>query len=66
MIAKAAQTYGMVVLDRAGAVAVIAESGNGDVAADRPQPLGHAARRHPGVQLLRNFPWDSLQAVPLD
>jgi hypothetical protein len=66
MIAKAAQTYGFVVVDRAGAVAVIAESGNGDVAATGVNPWNTLLGGVPGYNQLKNFPGSQLQALPVD
>ena len=66
MIAKAAQTYGMIVVDHAGAVAVIAESGNGDVAASGTNPWNALLGGVPAYNVLKSFPWASLQAVAKD
>jgi len=64
MVAKAAQTYGFIVTDTAGAVNVGAQLG---------QPLeddpGFWTRQLQGVppyQVLRGFPWEHLQALPHD
>ena len=66
MIAKAAQTYGMIVVDRAGAVAVIAESGNGDLAATGVNPWNTLLGGIPAYNQLKGFPWAQLQALPVD
>jgi hypothetical protein len=63
MVAKAAQKYGMVVVDRAGSVAVIAESGNGDRAYTGRNPWDTLLGPVPAYAQLRNFPWDKLQAI---
>ena len=66
MIATAAKTYGMVVVDHAGAVAVIAESGNGDVAASGTNPWNTLMGGIPAYSQLQHFPWASLQAIAKD
>lgn len=60
MIAKAAQTYGFIVTDQAGAVAVQAQSAAG--ASSDPWPAAMAGV--PSYQILANFPWGQLQALP--
>ena len=63
MIAKAAQTYGFIVNDKGGAVAVVAESGGPSVAGTDPwSVLGGV----PNYKVLEGFPWDRLQALPKD
>ncbi len=65
MVAKAAQKYGFVVSDKAGAVAVVTESGTPTKQATGtdpwPQLLGG-----PSYSVLQNFPWDKLQVLPKD
>lgn len=65
MVAKAAQKYGFVVSDRAGAVAVVTESGTPtkQVTGTDPWPqlLGG-----PSYSVMKNFPWDKLQVLPKD
>ena len=63
MIAKAAQKYGLVVMDQSGGVAVITESGNGDRARTGHNPWDKLLAGTPGYAVLRNFPWDKLVAV---
>jgi hypothetical protein len=60
MIAKAAQTYGFIVTDQSGAVAVQAQSAAG--ASSDPWPSLMAGV--PSYQILANFPWSQLQALP--
>jgi hypothetical protein len=60
MIAKAAQTFGFIVTDSSGAVAVQAQSAAG--AASDPWPSAMAGV--PSYQILANFPWSQLQALP--
>jgi hypothetical protein len=63
MIAKAAQKYGIVVDDRAGSVAVIAESGNGEKIATGHNPWDTLLGGVPAYEQLKNFPWNKLQAI---
>ena len=66
MVAKAAQTYGFIVTDRAGTVAIQAED---------PAPVqvetgvdpwkSHMESLRP-YQVLAGFPWEKLQALPKD
>jgi hypothetical protein len=64
MIAKAAQKYGFIVTDKAGAVSVIAESGAGIQAATGVNPWTAIMGSTPSYLMMRNFPWDKLQALP--
>lgn len=65
MIARAAQRYGFIVVDKAGAVAVTAQTGQvstrggADVWNDL---LGG----DPAYAVMKGFPWDRLQALPKD
>ena len=65
-IAEAAQTYGFIVVDKAGAVAVIGESGVPEAQQTGANPwdslLGGVAMH----QQLRGFPWDRMQVVRSD
>lgn len=65
MIAKAAQKHGFVVSDRAGAVNVITESGADVKARTGVDPWDHLTGG-PTYKVLENFPWDKLQALPVD
>jgi hypothetical protein len=64
MIAKAAQKYGFIVTDKAGAVSVVAESGAGIQAATGVNPWTAIMGSTPSYLMMRNFPWDKLQALP--
>jgi hypothetical protein len=64
MIAKAAQTYGFVVTDRAGCVTVVGESGAGIKALTGTDPWDSYLAATPDYLLMKNFPWASLQAMP--
>ncbi|MEZ0491251.1 DUF4124 domain-containing protein [Kineococcus sp. TBRC 1896] len=61
MIARAAQKYGFIVTDRAGSVAITAESGQ-ELAQDNPWPalMGDAK----SYEVMAGFPWEDLQALP--
>lgn len=65
MIAKAAQTYGFIVVDRAGAVAVIGESGLPEKAVTGTDPWDVLLPEPPYSQL-RGFPWDRMQVLRED
>ncbi|MDQ1540502.1 MAG: hypothetical protein QOH29_1228, partial [Actinomycetota bacterium] len=64
MIAKAAQQYGFIVTDKAGAVSVIGESGAGVQAATGVNPWTAIIGKTPSYLVMRNFPWDKLEALP--
>jgi hypothetical protein len=66
MIARAAQQYGFIVVDKAGAVAVIAESGAPEQAATGQDPWAPLMGGTPDYQVMTDFPWESLQALPMD
>jgi hypothetical protein len=66
MIAKAAQKYGFIVIDRAGCVAVIGESGAGYKAATGVDPWDSLLAGTHDYQVLQNFPWNKVQPVVRD
>ena len=66
MIAKAAQKYGMVVVDKAGCVAIIAESPVGVQAKTGTDPWPSLLGGTPDYAVLQNFPWSKMQAMPRD
>lgn len=65
MIARAAQKHGFIVSDTAGAVSVITEAGT-----DRKRLTGvdpwDSLLGGPSYKVLEGFPWDRLQALPVD
>jgi hypothetical protein len=63
-IARAAQTYGFIVTDKAGSVSVVAESGNATRAATGTDPWIALLRGTPDYAVLKGFPWQHLQALP--
>jgi hypothetical protein len=66
MIAKAAQTYGFIVTDRAGCVSIVAEDGGPAQAATGVNPWKAALGSVPSYSVMTGFPWASLQALPKD
>ncbi len=64
MIAIAAQRYGFIVTDKAGAVAVSAETG--EVTSGSVNPWDAILDGVPHYQVMEGFPWASLQALPHD
>lgn len=65
-VAKAAQKYGFVVTDTAGAVAVVAENGDGVKAATGVNPWDSIMKGTMQSAAMKNFPWDKLQVLPMD
>jgi len=65
-VAVAAQKYGFIVNDRGGAVALIGESGDGAVAATGVNPWSAIQGSTASYEIFRNFPWSSMQALPLN
>jgi len=66
MIAKAAQTYGFVVTDKGGAVAVLGESGAAVTGNGGANPWNELLGATPSYSVLTGFPWNRLQAVTKD
>lgn len=66
MIARAAQRYGFIVTDRSGAVAVVTESGAPTRQATGTDPWPKLMRGTPDYLIMKNFPWQHLQALPRD
>ncbi|HVV30347.1 MAG TPA: hypothetical protein VHC41_05660, partial [Mycobacteriales bacterium] len=62
--ARAAQKYGFIVTDQSGAVAVQAESGVPMQQATGTNPWTAIMNGTPSYQMLTNFPWTKLQALP--
>ncbi len=65
-VALAAQQYGFIVTDKAGAVSVAAESGDAIQAATGTNPWDELLGTTANHQVLRGFPWGSLQVLPQD
>jgi hypothetical protein len=66
MVAKAAQTYGFIVTDRAGCVSVVTESGAPTAALTGVNPWKALMAGTPGYAVMKNFPWSRLEALPTD
>ncbi|WP_312722092.1 malectin domain-containing carbohydrate-binding protein [Mobilicoccus sp.] len=65
MIAEAAQTYGFIVTDRAGAVAVVTESGSAEKARTGTHPWD-GLLAGPDYKAMEGFPWGHMQVLPKD
>ncbi|MDO5627810.1 MAG: malectin domain-containing carbohydrate-binding protein [Mobilicoccus sp.] len=65
MVAEAAQTYGFIVADKAGAVAVVTESGNAEKARTGTNPWD-SMLAGPDYKALAGFPWEHIQVLPPD
>jgi hypothetical protein len=65
-IARAAQTYGFVVWDRAGAICLRAENPKSVTTRNLPDPFGAIFDGTPAYAILEGFPWDRLQFLPMD
>ncbi|MGH6683330.1 MAG: class I SAM-dependent methyltransferase [Pseudolabrys sp.] len=65
-IAKAAQTYGFVVWDKAGAIALRAEDPKRFTTAGQPNPYPDLWKGTPSYAILTGFPWDRLQFLPMN
>jgi hypothetical protein len=64
LIAKTAQTYGLIVTDTSGAVAVTGESGAADQAVTGVDPWTALEQGVPDYSILNNFPWADMQVMP--
>jgi hypothetical protein len=66
VIAKAAQKYGFVLWDKAGAIGIRAQNPKSYVAAGLPDPYPAIFNNAPAWAILEGFPWDKLQFLPKD
>jgi hypothetical protein len=66
IIAKAAQIYGFVVWDRAGAIGIRAENPKRFTALGKPDPYPALWNGTASYAILAGFPWDKLQFLPMD
>lgn len=66
IIAKAAQKYGFIVLDKAGAIAIRAQNSvsYGALGAEDPYPALFEGK--PNYAVLNGFPWSRLQFLPMN
>jgi hypothetical protein len=65
-IARAAQTYGFVVWDKAGAVTLRAENPKRLTTMGLPDPYPAIWNGTPTYEMLRGFPWEKLQFLPMN
>jgi hypothetical protein len=66
VIAKAAQKYGFVVWDKAGAISVRAQNSISYTAQEQPNPYPVLFDNKPSNAVLDGFPWERLQFLPMD
>lgn len=66
VIAKAAQKYGFVLWDKAGAIGIRAQNPKSYTAAGLPDPYPAVLNNAPPWAVLEGFPWDKLQFLPKD
>lgn len=66
IIARAAQKYGFVVWDRAGALSIRAQNPKSYTALGKPDPYVALFAGQPSYAVLNGFPWDRLQFLPKD
>ncbi len=66
MIARAAQTYGFIVTDKAGTVGVSAEGGLSAEAHTGVNPWNGLMAGTPSYGIMAGFPWSKLQVLPKD
>lgn len=65
-VARAAQTYGFIVCDKGGAVAVMAETGDRWEKRTGANPWGRLGDGGEAYQALKGFPWDRVQVIAKD
>jgi hypothetical protein len=66
VIAKAAQTYGFVVMDKAGAITLRAENPKRFTLFGHQNPYVELWNGTPQYNILAGFPWDRLQFLPMN
>lgn len=66
VIAKAAQKYGFVVWDKAGALSIRAQNPKTYTAQGKPDPYPALYENKPTYAVLNGFPWERLQFLPKD
>lgn len=66
VIAKAAQKYGFVVWDKAGALSIRAQNPKTYTAQGQVNPYPELFEGKPSYAVLNGFPWDRLQFLPMD
>jgi hypothetical protein len=66
IIAKAAQKYGFVLWDKAGAISIRAQNSLTYTSLGQPDPYPALFEYKPNYAVLDGFPWDRLQFLPMD
>lgn len=66
IIARAAQKYGFVVWDKAGAITLRADNPKSYTQLGQPDPYPQLFGGKPAWSILQGFPWDKLQFLPQD
>lgn len=66
IIAKAAQKYGFVVWDKAGAISVRVQNPKSYTAMGQPDPYAALFGGTANYAILNGFPWDKLQFMPMN
>jgi len=66
IIAKAAQKYGFIVLDKAGAIAIRAQNAVSYTALGAEDPYPILFEGKPNYAVLNGFPWNHLQFLPMN
>lgn len=66
IVAKAAQKYGFVVWDKAGAISIRAQNPKSYTALGFADPYPALFGNTPSYSLLNGFPWDKLQFMPMN
>ena len=66
IVAKAAQTYGFVVWDKAGSISLRFENPLDYTLAGQPDPYPAIFQGTPSYALLNGIPWNRLQFLPMD
>jgi len=65
-VARAAQKYGFVIWDKAGAITLRAENPKSYTLTGKADPYPELFGGTPAYSLLNGFPWDKLQFLPMD
>jgi len=65
-IARAAQKYGFVVWDKAGAISLRAQNPKSYTKLDKRDPYPALLKGRPAYAILNGFPWEKLQFLPKD